>query len=110
METILKAILPNQHKQQEDQTYMKRDAAHLNELILLYHSDRGDVPLQRDGSSFHYRSRLCARFPYLLDITHTNGNNKMSGGSIRSGEAALMIPNPCFHMGTMGIIPGHLAN
>jgi hypothetical protein len=58
-----------QDKQEEDHRYASRERARRQEYITKYGSDRNYVPLLREGVTFHYRSRLYASFPFLMDIS-----------------------------------------
>jgi len=58
-----------QDKQEEDRRYEERERARRRDYIAKYGSDRNYVPLVREGVTFHYRSRLYASFPFLMDIS-----------------------------------------
>lgn len=60
------------HKEQEDEEYRQREGQRRQDYIRLHGNDKGYSPLVREGVTFHYRSRLFASFPYLMDITQDN--------------------------------------
>jgi len=64
-----------QDKQEEDYRYAKRERARRRDYIAKYGSDRNYVPLLHEGVTFHYRSRLYASFPYLLDLKKSEDGN-----------------------------------
>jgi hypothetical protein len=64
-----------QDKQEEDRRYANRERARRQEYITKYGSDKNYVPLLREGVTFHYRSRLYASFPYLLDLRKSDKVN-----------------------------------
>jgi hypothetical protein len=57
-----------QDKQEEDRRYANREKARRQEYIAKNGNDRNYMPLLREGVTFHYRSRLYASFPFLMDI------------------------------------------
>jgi hypothetical protein len=57
-----------QDKQEEDRRYANRERVRRQEYITKNGSDKNYMPLRREGVTFHYRSRLYASFPFLMDI------------------------------------------
>jgi len=68
------------HKEEEDAAYTEREAQRRQDYLRTHSDDAGYTPLKEEGTTFHYRSRLVASFPYLLDLT---GNG---GGALRLTE------------------------
>ncbi len=62
-------------KQEEDRRYEKKESKRRREYIAKNGSYRNYVPLVREGVTFHYRSRLYASFPFLMDIGVRQGEN-----------------------------------
>lgn len=61
------------HKQQEDDDYARRENQRRKDHVRTHGSDKNYTPLVREGVTFHYRSRLFASFPYLMDLTQESG-------------------------------------
>jgi hypothetical protein len=61
-----------QDKEEEDRRYANRERARRQDYVAKNGSDKNYVPLLREGVTFHYRSRLYASFPYLLDLKKTD--------------------------------------
>lgn len=84
-----------QHKEQEDREYSVRETARRTAYVTRHGSASGYTPLAREGVTFHYRSRLFASFPYLMDIMQDDGEplrftetewNEKKGGWVGMNE------------------------
>jgi hypothetical protein len=62
-----------QDKQEEDRRYEERERARRRDYLAKNGSNRNYVPLVHEGVTFHYRSRLYASFPFLMDISTREG-------------------------------------
>jgi hypothetical protein len=64
-----------QDKEEEDRRYANRERARRQDYVAKNGSDKNYVPLLREGVTFHYRSRLYASFPFLMDLKKTDEGN-----------------------------------
>ncbi|OBT59875.1 hypothetical protein VE03_10657 [Pseudogymnoascus sp. 23342-1-I1] len=64
----------HRHKEEEDAEHVRKEAHRRYEYVKQNGNAKNYVPLQKEGVNFHYRSRLCASFPYLLDLSYESGD------------------------------------
>ncbi len=67
-----------QQKANEDQLFAERESRRKARWIALHGSDKGYPALRQDGAAFHYRSRVCASFPYLVELLYNQKQLKFT--------------------------------
>ncbi len=64
-----------QDKLEEDREYARKEEKRRREHIARYGSDQNYVALRNEGVTFHYRSRLYASFPFLMNVSGSEGES-----------------------------------
>jgi len=64
-----------QDKEEEDREYTRKEVKRRKDHVEKYGHDRNYLPLRNEGVTFHYRSRLYASFPFLMNIRGLGGEN-----------------------------------
>ena len=65
----------DQDRQEEDRKYALSEATRRRDHIAKYGNDKDYTPSVNEGVAFHYRSRLYASFPFLIDMREQNGES-----------------------------------